>query len=140
MAEMNINAALIGGAMIGLASVILLAFNGRIAGVSGILDGIVSHRSKREKFWRLVFILGLVVGAHLYGFLRGTPPLRLQAERLPLLIAGLLVGFGTRLGSGCTSGHGICGIARRSKRSLAATLTFMIVAIITVYLRRHIFY
>lgn len=140
MADVNITAALTGGAMIGFASVILLAFNGRIAGVSGILDGIFSHRSKREKFWRLIFILGLVAGAHLYVFLRGTPPLRLQAERIPLLLAGLLVGFGTKLGSGCTSGHGICGMARRSKRSLVATLTFMIAAIITVYFRRHIFY
>lgn len=138
MDDVNIDAALIGGALIGFAAVILLAFHGRIAGVSGILDGIFSHRSKQEKFWRLIFVLGLVVGAHIYTFLRGTPPLRLQAERLPLLLAGLLVGFGTKLGSGCTSGHGICGLARRSKRSLIATLTFMIVAILTVYLRRHI--
>ncbi|MBM4299375.1 MAG: YeeE/YedE family protein [Deltaproteobacteria bacterium] len=124
----------------GFASVILLAFHGRIAGVSGILDGIFSHRSKREKLWRFTFVLGIVVGAHLYTFLRGTPPMQLQAERIPLLLAGLLVGFGTKLGSGCTSGHGVCGLARRSKRSLVETLTFMIVAMITVYLRRHISY
>lgn len=139
MADVNITAALTGGAMIGLASVILLAFNGRIAGVSGILDGIFRHRSKQEKRWRIVFILGLIAGASLYSFLRGTPPMRLQADRLSFVLAGLLVGFGTRLGSGCTSGHGVCGLARRSPRSLLATAIFMVVAVITVYFRLHVF-
>ena len=119
--------------MIGLAAVLLLALNGRIAGISGILGGLISSREPGEKLWRVAFLLGLVVGPGLYRLLFGTLPLELQAETPALIAAGLLVGFGTRLGSGCTSGHGVCGLARLSPRSLVATITFMLVGFATVY-------
>jgi uncharacterized protein len=139
MAEPNILGGLIGGAIIGLAAVLLLALNGRIAGVSGILGGLINSTSRGERFWRLAFIFGLIAGAGLYGFARGGLPLELQAGHLTLLVAGFLVGAGTRLGSGCTSGHGVCGLARRSPRSLVATMIFMVIAALTVFLTRHVF-
>ena len=139
MAEPNILGGLIGGAIIGLAAVLLLALNGRIAGVSGILGGLINSTSRGERFWRLAFIFGLIAGAGLYVFARGGLPLELQAGYLTLLVAGLLVGAGTRLGSGCTSGHGVCGLARRSPRSLVATMIFMVIAALTVFLTRHVF-
>ena len=139
MTEPNIFGGLIGGALIGLAAVLLLALNGRIAGVSGILGGLITSTSRGERFWHLAFIFGLIAGAGLYVLARGGLPLELQAGRLTLLFAGLLVGVGTRLGSGCTSGHGVCGLARRSPRSLMATMTFIITAALTVFLTRHVF-
>ena len=139
MTEPNIFGGLIGGALIGLAAVLLLALNGRIAGVSGILSGLISSTSRGERFWCLAFVFGLIAGAVLYVLARGSLPLDLQAGRLTLLFAGLLVGVGTRLGSGCTSGHGVCGLARRSPRSLVATMIFMITAALTVFLTRHVF-
>ena len=139
MAEPNTLGGLIGGALIGLAAVGLLALNGRIAGVSGILGGLITLTSRSEHFWRLAFIFGLIAGAGLYVFARGGLPLELQAGDLTLLVAGLLVGAGTRLGSGCTSGHGVCGLARRSPRSLVATMIFMVTAALTVFLTRHVF-
>ncbi|HSE90278.1 MAG TPA: YeeE/YedE family protein [Candidatus Binatia bacterium] len=139
MAEPNTLGGLIGGALIGLAAVSLLALNGRIAGVSGILGGLITSTTRGERFWRLAFISGLIAGAGLYVFARGGLPLELQAGRLTLLVAGLLVGAGTRLGSGCTSGHGVCGLARRSPRSLVATMTFMVAAALTVFLTHHVF-
>lgn len=139
MTEPNIFGGLIGGALIGLAAVLLLALNGRIAGVSGILGGLITSTSRGERFWHLAFIFGLIAGAGLYVLARGGLPLELQAGRLTLLFAGLLVGVGTRLGSGCTSGHGVCGLARRSPRSLMATMTFMVTAALTVFLTRHVF-
>jgi uncharacterized protein len=139
MAEPNILGGLIGGAIIGLAAVLLLALNGRIAGVSGILGGLINSTSRGERFWRLAFIFGLIAGAGLYGFARGGLPLELQAGYLTLLVAGFLVGAGTRLGSGCTSGHGVCGLARRSPRSLVATMIFIVIAALTVFLTRHVF-
>jgi uncharacterized protein len=139
MAEPNILGGLIGGAIIGLAAVLLLALNGRIAGVSGILGGLINSTSRGERFWRLAFIFGLIAGAGLYVFARGGLPLELQAGYLTLLVAGFLVGAGTRLGSGCTSGHGVCGLARRAPRSLVATMIFMVIAALTVFLTRHVF-
>jgi uncharacterized membrane protein YedE/YeeE len=139
MTEPNIFGGLIGGALIGLAAVLLLALNGRIAGVSGILSGLITSTSRGERFWCLAFVFGLIGGAGLYVLARGSLPLELQAGRLTLLFAGLLVGVGTRLGSGCTSGHGVCGLARRSPRSLVATMIFMVTAALTVFLTRHVF-
>ena len=136
MAEANLVGGVVGGVLIGLAAVVLLAMNGRIAGISGILGGLISTRESRERRWRLVFIFGLIAAPVLYRILRGDLPVHLQVEPPALLIAGLLVGFGTGLGSGCTSGHGVCGIARRSPRSLAATATFVACGILTVYLIR----
>ena len=139
MTEPNIFGGLIGGALIGLAAVLLLALNGRIAGVSGILGGLITSNSRGERFWHLAFIFGLIAGAGLYVLARGGLPPELQAGGLTLLLAGLLVGVGTRLGSGCTSGHGVCGLARRSPRSLVATMIFMVTAALTVFLTRHVF-
>ena len=139
MTEPNIIGGLIGGVIIGLAAVLLLALDGRIAGVSGILGGLIISTSRGERFWRLAFIIGLIAGAGFYVLARGNLPLDLQAGQLTLLVAGLLVGAGTRLGSGCTSGHGVCGLARRSPRSLAATMIFIVTAALTVFLTRHVF-
>ncbi|MGH7847948.1 MAG: YeeE/YedE family protein [Candidatus Binatia bacterium] len=137
-AETNLIGGFVGGILIGIASVLLLATNGRIAGVSGVLAGILFARGAGERMWRVAFVTGLVVGAWVYSSLRGGLPLHFQTQGALLVIAGLLVGFGTRLGSGCTSGHGVCGLARRSPRSLAATATFMAVAIGTVFIARHV--
>ena len=139
MTEPNLVGGLIGGSLIGLAAVLLLAINGRIAGVSGILGGLLVPTVKDDRAWRAAVLFGLIAGAALYSGWRGRVPLQLEVHGPVLAIAGLLVGIGTRLGSGCTSGHGVCGLARRSPRSLLATLTFMAVAILTVYLTRHIF-
>jgi len=127
---------LIGGAMIGLASALLMLSAGRMAGVAGILGGLPVATSDRA--WRLAFIAGLIAAA-LLGPLFGTAgPARLSSSN-PMLFAaaGLLVGFGSRMGNGCTSGHGVCGFARFSARSIAATLVFMGAAMITVALVRH---
>jgi uncharacterized protein len=139
MTDPNTVGGLIGGALIGFAAVLLLALNGRIAGVSGILGGLITSTARGERFWRLAFIFGLIAGAGLYILGRGGLSLELHASTPTLLVAGLLVGTGTRLGSGCTSGHGVCGLARRSPRSLAATMIFMATAALTVFLTRHVF-
>jgi len=136
MIEPNIVGGLIGGALIGVAAALLLFINGRIAGISGILGGLIKSDVPGERGWRAAFILGLVAGAALYAIFRGGLPLVLQAGGTKLILAGLLVGIGTRLGSGCTSGHGVCGLARRSPRSLVATMTFIAVAALTVFLTR----
>jgi len=130
--------ALAGGILIGLAATLMLFANGRITGISGILGGILFPQ-KTDVLWRLVFIGGLLTGAVLYTFVASekivfTP----QSNTVMTLIGGLLVGFGTRMGSGCTSGHGICGIARMSGRSFAATSVFILTAFITVYVSRHL--
>ncbi|HEX2830474.1 MAG TPA: YeeE/YedE thiosulfate transporter family protein [Burkholderiales bacterium] len=128
----------LGGALIGLAAVLLLVANGRIAGVSGIAGGVLG-RVRGDVAWRVAFIAGLGLGAVVYRVARGEPIVIDAAPTLALAAAaGLLVGFGTRLGSGCTSGHGICGIARFSKRSTAATVVFMASAMLTVYVVRHL--
>lgn len=128
--------ALIGGALIGLAAVWLLAALGRIAGVSGILDSAVDQREGRG--WRLAFLLGLMAGAAAWVALADAP-YRGDFPWPWLALAGVLVGFGTRLGNGCTSGHGICGLARFSRRSLWAVAVFMAVAMGTVFVVRHVF-
>ena len=127
---------LIGGALIGLASALLMLSAGRLAGVSGILGGLLSAASDRA--WRLAFIAGLMAVA-LIGPMFGTPSAaRLSSSNLVLYaVAGLLVGFGSRMGNGCTSGHGVCGFARISSRSMVATLVFMGAAVVTVALVRH---
>lgn len=128
----------LGGALIGLAAVLLLVANGRIAGVSGIAAGLFA-RITPDTLWRAAFIGGLPLGALLYWLIRGAPPdLTIDASLPVALAAGLLVGFGTRLGSGCTSGHGVCGIARFSKRSVVATIVFMAAGIATVFVVRHL--
>jgi uncharacterized protein len=137
MTEPNLVGGIIGGVLIGIAAVLLLLINGRIAGVSGILDGLLTSSQPAERSWRLAFILGLVFGAAAYSMFYRPLPLQLQTAAPMLVIAGFLVGVGTRLGSGCTSGHGVCGLARRSPRSLLAMITFMFFGIITVYLSRH---
>ncbi len=128
--------ALLGGLLIGLAATLLLWLNGRVAGISGIAGGLLNS-APGEVAWRVLFLVGLVLGAAAYGVFR---PLAVQIEApLPILVAGgLLVGFGTQLGKGCTSGHGVCGIARLSPRSMVATLVFMICAVLTVYVMRHV--
>jgi len=127
---------LIGGALIGLAAALLMLSAGRLAGVSGILGGLLTTGSDRG--WRLAFIAGLIAAA-LIGPLSGTPTAaHLSSSNLVLYAtAGLLVGFGSRMGNGCTSGHGVCGFARLSARSIVATLVFMGAAIVTVAMVRH---
>jgi uncharacterized membrane protein YedE/YeeE len=131
--------ALVGGALIGLSASLLLLFNGRIAGISGIAGGVLSQRTRAELAWRLTFLVGLVGGGFL---LRAFWPQTLGAATVPgaawVVAAGLLVGFGTRLGNGCTSGHGVCGVARGAVRSIVATLTFMATGAVTVFLVRHV--
>lgn len=127
-----------GGLLIGLASSLLLLVNGRVAGISGILGGAITPTTG-EHNWRIAFIVGLIGGPFLLSFLPGGAPAMAIESSLPMLaVAGLLVGFGTRLGSGCTSGHGVCGIGRGSKRSIVATIVFMAVAILTVFVLRHL--
>jgi len=129
--------ALLGGLMIGLACALLWLLNGRIAGVIGITAGTFTS-SKQERNWRLAFILGLVLSSWLWLMLAPLPVAEVTDNYGLLAAAGLLVGIGARLGSGCTSGHGVCGLARLSVRSLVATLTFMGVAVITVFIVRHL--
>ena len=128
----------IGGALIGLAAALLLALNGRIAGISGIVGGLLPPRAG-DMGWRLLFVAGLALGALLLRIVGGEP-LAAPAGTSTLLLAlgGVLVGFGSRLGSGCTSGHGICGLARFSPRSLVAVATFMGSAMVTVFVLRHL--
>ncbi len=129
---------LIGGLLIGLATALMMLFNGRIAGISGIVGGLLA-RNGSEVGWRAVFVVGLLLGAFIYMLATGGAlPVRVEASLPVMVVAGLLVGFGTRLGSGCTSGHGISGIARLSKRSVVATLVFMGAGIVTVFLTGHV--
>ncbi len=130
--------ALIGGAMIGLATVTLLWFNGRIAGVSGIVNGLLTRESG-DIAWRWWFAIGLIVGAGSYVWISPMPfEPRTDYPDTLIILAGFLVGFGTRMGSGCTSGHGVCGLARLSSRSVVATLVFLITGMITVFIARHL--
>jgi uncharacterized membrane protein YedE/YeeE len=129
--------ALAGGALIGLASLLLLLMLGRIAGVSGILGGLL-QRPDSDTAWRLAFLIGLPLGALATAQLLGGFTPRLAADTPAMIAAGLLVGYGTRLGAGCTSGHGICGLARLSPRSLVAVLAFMASGMATVFVTRHL--
>lgn len=128
--------ALAGGIMIGLAASLLLLLNGRIAGISGILGGLLPRSA--ESGWRLAFALGLLLAPALWLLFSGLPPIHIEAGYPVLIGAGLLVGIGTRYAAGCTSGHGVCGLSRLSPRSLAATLVFMGAGFATVYLVRHV--
>lgn len=130
--------AALGGGLIGLAATLLILLGGRVAGVSGIVGGLLQRPRTGEPLWRFAFVAGLIVSPVLYQLFAATPEVRSTAGWLPLVLAGLLVGVGTRLGSGCTSGHGVCGLARLSPRSLAATLTFMTAGMATVFLSRHL--
>jgi uncharacterized protein len=129
---------LTGGALIGLAAGLFLLLNGRVAGISGVLGGSI-FSARGDRAWRFTFIAGLPLGAALGTWLTGDALGFAIASNPALLIAGgLLVGVGTQLGSGCTSGHGVCGMARGSRRSIVATVTFMLVAGLTVYIARHL--
>ena len=129
--------ALAGGLLIGIAAAMFVLLNGRIAGVSGVLGGLVSP-AKGDVAWRMSFALGLVIAPTVYAFFSAGTPLRIDAGEGALVLAGLLVGAGTRYGSGCTSGHGICGLSRLSPRSLVATLAFMGAGFVTVFVLRHL--
>ncbi len=138
MANFTPVSAAVGGALIGLSAVLLMLFTGRIAGISGILAGLINPRAS-DRIWRVAFVAGLItapIASELLGF--GMPTLQMPKSYITIVLAGLLVGFGTRLGSGCTSGHGICGIARLSQRSIVATAAFMIAAIVVVALTHHV--
>ena len=124
--------ALTGGILIGLGASILLMLRGNIFGISGIVGGLLNFQ-KKDRLWRILSVVGLIFGAYLVHLFLNTPDKMETVSTTRLIIAGLLVGFGTRLGNGCTSGHGVCGISRLSIRSLVATACFMISAIITVY-------
>lgn len=133
--------ALIGGALIGLSAAFLLLAKGRIAGISGIAGGIIYPEQRNDISWRLLFVVGLILGGLIYqwiGIGASVDQIQAQVGKPLLIVAGLLVGIGTQIGTGCTSGHGICGLARRSPRSLVATLCFMGSAIVTLYIVRHL--
>jgi uncharacterized protein len=130
--------AIAGGAMIGLAAVLLMWTKGRIAGASGIFAGLLTFNFDEEFRWRFVFIIGLMIGAAVSGSLfSDISSIAFNGGAGTIVPAGVIVGIGTVLGSGCTSGHGICGISRFSKRSFLATCTFMVVAVMTVFITRH---
>ncbi len=130
---------LMGGLLLGLASALFILANGRILGISGILGGLLAPRPG-DAAWRVAFLFGLAAApASLLLMAPGLVPTpRIDAGWAALVVAGLLVGYGTRLGSGCTSGHGVCGLSRLSPRSLVATLAFMAAGFATVYLLRHV--
>ena len=130
--------ALAGGMLIGASATLLLWLNGRIAGVSGMLNGVLMPK-RGDVAWRVLFLLGLMAGGGVYlALVPGAYTPRTDFPVPALVVAGLLVGFGTRMGNGCTSGHGVCGLGRLSMRSLAAVLTFMATAIATTFLVRHV--
>jgi len=128
---------LVGGMLIGLSASALLLFDGKIAGISGIVGGILSP-TKDDTLWRLLFVIGLLAGGFVFYLLSPQAfAIGVSRSTSALIVAGLLVGFGTRLGNGCTSGHGVCGVSRVSKRSILATVTFMATGMLTVFVIRH---
>lgn len=130
--------AAIGGALIGLSAVLLMALNGRIAGISGVFSGSV-FAERGDKLWRVLFVVGLIAAPALWALLQGAQPPFEITQNWPLIIAGgLLVGFGTRLGSGCTSGHGVCGLSRLSPRSMASVALFMGAGMATVAIAKSV--
>lgn len=131
-------ASLCGGMLIGLSAALLLLCDGKIAGISGIVGGLLSP-TQNDTAWRVLFVVGLLTGGLLFTLL-APQVFTFSIARSPgaLILAGLLVGFGTRLGNGCTSGHGVCGISRFSTRSIVATVTFMLTGIVTVYVINHL--
>ena len=130
-------ASLAGGVMIGLASALFLLFNGKIAGISGIVGGLL-RPVRGDVVWRIAFVAGIVVSPLLFGAARSLPHVDIEASYPLLIIAGLLVGLGTRYGSGCTSGHGVSGLSRGSLRSVVATAAFMFAGFVTVFIARHV--
>ena len=128
---------LIGGMLIGVAAAMFLLVNGRIAGISGILGGLL-RPAKGDIGWRIAFVLGLVIAPLAYSLAAPLPTVQVDAGTLTMIAAGLLVGIGTRYGSGCTSGHGICGLSRLSPRSLVATAAFMLAGFAMVFVVRHL--
>lgn len=127
-----------GGILIGIAAAILILFNGRIAGVSGILGQALNGGIVRDNLWRIAFVMGIIAAPALWQIWVGEIEISIETNALWLIIAGLLVGVGTSHGSGCTSGHGICGLSRFSMRSVIATLSFMLTGMVTVYIMRHV--
>jgi len=123
---------LIGGSIIGIAVSLLLLFNGKVLGVSGILGELFNHPLSKN-YWRLFFVLGLLISPLIYSIFHPIPLIEISSNKLLIIVGGLLVGFGSRLGSGCTSGHGVCGLARLSVRSFIATMTFIFFGFVTVY-------
>lgn len=137
MAEFNWVTALVGGLLIGTSATILLAFNGRIAGISGIVNGAIGLTAREH--WRWLFLMGMVLGGALYEYgFAASPTPRSTFVPLAMVLGGFLVGWGTRMGSGCTSGHGVCGLGRLSSRSLVAVLTFLATAMVAVFAIRHL--
>jgi uncharacterized membrane protein YedE/YeeE len=128
---------LAGGILLGMAAAMFILFNGRVLGISGIVGGLLRPRSG-DVGWRLAFVLGMLAAPTLYFLVAGPTTARIDAGWLTLIVAGLLVGVGTRYASGCTSGHGVCGLSRLSPRSLVATLAFMAAGFITVFIVRHV--
>lgn len=128
---------LIGGLLIGFSTLLLIRWLGKVAGISSIVGQLWSS-TPDDRGWRLAFVIGLLVSPLLYQLFSPLPAMQIEAGLPLLIVSGLLVGFGTRLGSGCTSGHGVCGLSRLSLRSLVATLTFMLVAIVVVWVTRHL--
>jgi uncharacterized membrane protein YedE/YeeE len=137
MAEFNWVTALVGGVLIGVSATLLFVLSGRIAGISGIVSSAISFRPGSG--WRWLFILGLLLGGGIYEYgLASQPTPTSTAIPWTMIIGGFLVGVGTRMGSGCTSGHGVCGLARLSPRSLAAVVTFLSTGMVTVFVLRHL--
>ena len=132
--------ALSGGVLIGSAAALLMLFNGKIAGISGITKGILAHcPTAHERWWRMAFVFGLIAGGgFMIAFMPAQTALALKMNPVQMGIGGLLVGVGTAMGNGCTSGHGVCGLARRSPRSLASVLTFMGTGFATLFLLTHL--
>lgn len=130
-------ASLLGGTLIGLATLIFILFNGRIAGISSIIGGLIKPRLQ-DIGWRIAFLLGLLVSPLIWQLFIALPAIEIQANNPLLIVSGLLVGIGTRFGAGCTSGHGICGLSRLSPRSIVATACFMLTGFLTVYIARHL--
>jgi uncharacterized protein len=129
--------ALIGGVIIGIAAAMLALLNGRVAGISGIIGGLL-RPSFPDLTWRAAFVAGLLVAPVLYATVAALPPIIVESGYPALVIAGVLVGVGTRYGAGCTSGHGVCGLSRLSVRSVVSTAVFMIAGFVTVYVVRHV--
>lgn len=132
---------LAGGVLIGLAAALMVVLLGRIAGISGILGGLLQRAtwgSVRQWGWRAAFVAGMLLAPLLWQMFAPLPVMQMPSNPVLIISAGLLVGFGTRLGSGCTSGHGVCGLSRLSIRSLAATLMFMATGMATVFIMRHV--
>ncbi len=130
--------ALVGGMLIGLAAALFALLNGRVAGISGVLGGLFKP-TRGDIGWRVAFVGGLVSASLVYNLFAALPAMQIDAGYAALVVAGLLVGVGTRYGAGCTSGHGVCGLSRLSPRSLVATLAFMGAGFLTVFVLRHLF-